>query len=327
MEMTDQSSSKTNKLKKKQSKPSSSATSTMTRSNSYGSLPPDEEMPDVDSTTSNRSNSRRVLGGRRCNVNVNGIFWMRIGLAMATILLGGVGLYYRYATTTTNDNASSALFLRGGIASHSSQYDQKLPSPFFISLWLIPPLDVTKQLQPIIDELSQEQFNASVSFVPHITVTGGLPVSSLTELDEIVKDLRTALQLPGGIDCTFETFPQTNTKTTDDKSHHEEVIWSQALILKMKLSETYVQICEQSRQSIFKIQNKDQDLDPSAPCSYPHMSLLYTNEYPTAEIHDKSLHELNLPLQFTSTKIALYITTPSSVEGVKEWKSYAEFDI
>ena len=91
-------------------------------------------------------------------------------------------------------------------ASSPAKHDDE-PSPFKISLWLLPPEDVRTHLQSNIDEIAA--LTGGPSFVPHATILGGIPCLCSTEeeterwAERLLSTLRTQLPAVGGIPCQF----------------------------------------------------------------------------------------------------------------------------
>ena len=187
--------------------------------------------------------------------------------------------------------------------------------PLPISIWLIPPQKQMEEISPFINEFAKIQSDASAPFLPHITITWGGTVETKEQLFAVAHSLQDQLLqddlLKNGIDCQFETLPQT---TVD----HDHVMWTQAFVLKMKISSSFERICQQSRRAL----KMDDDL---SFCHNPHMSLLYTNDYPSEEVHEKADNQLDLPLKFTAKRVAVYSIDPVSVQGVKDWELVSEF--
>lgn len=81
------------------------------------------------------------------------------------------------------------------------------PSPFKISLWLLPPEDILTHLQSNIDEIAA--LTSGPSFVPHATILGGVPCLCSTEneaeqwAEKLLTTLRSQLPTVGGIPCQF----------------------------------------------------------------------------------------------------------------------------
>lgn len=223
-------------------------------------------------------------------------------------------------STSKNISSDDVLTWRDLLSSYFTWPNHRV-EPLPISLWLIPPPEQVDQLSPLIKELSRLQPDSSTPFLPHITITWGGVVANKDELHKVAQAIQDELlqqdDLKDGIECPFETFPQTSL------DHDHNVVWTQAFILKMKISQSFERICQASRRAL----NMDDDV--AKYCHNPHMSVLYTNDYPTDQVEDVASDELLgghlLPLKFTANRVALYSIDPVSVSGVREWQPVSEF--
>merc|ERR1712176_1624022 len=97
---------------------------------------------------------------------------------------------------------------------------------------------------------------------------------------------------------------------------------SQALVFPMEgISDQYVQLCETSRYLLDLPLSGCTNFPP--PVNRPHMSLFYGTE----NIPDPAIVDPSLPTSFEGTRAALWITTPSTLEGVPKWKQIDVIDL
>lgn len=169
--------------------------------------------------------------------------------------------------------------------------------PMFLSLVLLPPED-DASIQNQINRLSKS--HNGPSFPAHITIVGGIPCQDEDEAYRIANILEQGLTGFGPIPCHFSSKPKRFEKT-----------WNQALIVTLDdISEPFVDLCETSRHLL--------NLTPQCmyppPVNLPHTSLFYGIE----NIPD--LTEVDPIAPFIANEVALWITTPSTLRGVENWR-------
>ena len=187
----------------------------------------------------------------------------------------------------------------------------------YLSLWLLPPQHLLKQLSQEIAKLSMKYSpqGSSAPFVPHITIIGSIRVETHREMSEIGQKLRKGLKYTGVVPCRFDTVKNNgndgNNNNTCEAMYNDDnkLVWSQSCIAMMERSPEYMNILAKAREIL--------ELPPGewmfpGPAKEPHYSKFYGKfEIP---------HAVNTPPNFVSTEAALYLTTPGTLDGVAQWK-------
>jgi len=134
----------------------------------------------------------------------------------------------------------------------------------YLSLWLLPPDPIRKQLSKDIAKLSLRytKLGSSAHFVPHITIIGSIKCESQREAVDLGKKLRKGLAGTGPVPCRFRPGPcvamydeQPQPQQPDQsqppqaaENGNGKVVWSQSCIAVMERSEEYMNLLEASRQ-------------------------------------------------------------------------------
>mmetsp|Transcript_38390 Transcript_38390/g.44228 ORF Transcript_38390/g.44228 Transcript_38390/m.44228 type:complete len:393 (+) Transcript_38390:57-1235(+) len=259
-----------------------------------------------------------------------------------------------------------------------------------LSLWLIPPggeeaegtnddddknrhnhkdkqqkkHNVYQSAQQLVNELS-EQYNGP-TFIPHVTIVGGIEVDSEEEALRVSKKLQEGLAVSNNNNSDTDATTTTDTTTGSIECHFkarlvsEPSCWNQALIVEMEPSNSFVQLCQRSRQLLGMEQQNQQPqkgeqeeicsscVSFPPPARVPHMSLYYgvppnipdpatidvsrifgnseSDSHgdgeggPTTTSSHRSFH-------FQAHRIMLVHTDPSTVDGVTEWRTIADIDL
>ena len=232
-----------------------------------------------------------------------------------------------------------------------------------LSLWLIPPggeegeeeiddinnsnknidtiisHNVYKSTKEIIDELA-EKYNGP-KFIPHTTIIGSIEVDTEEDILLLSKKLKDGLQsskskqlFSTGIECTFNTILQ------------EPSCWNQAMIIEMKASKSFTDLCILCR-TIFNMEQFEDCITFPPPSKVPHMSLYYGTSPPNVPSSSSSIIDLSKifgdststntnttnsnnedeqqnqnhkqSYSFQSYRVMLWKTDPASLEGVPNW--------
>jgi hypothetical protein len=186
------------------------------------------------------------------------------------------------------------------------------PTYHYLSLWLLPPPEVRETLQHQVEKLSVE-YNGSFKFMPHVTVIGCIPCTSRKQGFEIGRKLQEDLKGSGGVPCSFqkEILSMYNPDNT--------LVWSQASLSIMERSDTFMDLLALCRKSL-GMDFEAEWMFP-APAKKPHMSHYYGNEKPPPP------SSITPPPDFTAQEVALWITCPGTVKGVKEWRPLFRIDL
>jgi len=245
---------------------------------------------------------------------------------------------YRRFTTTT-DSPMTGNLIRFGDSLGISDSNEKI----FLSLWLIPGPDqsydddfcggddciddgntvhnhnIYEGTQEVIDELA-EKYNGP-TFIPHVTIVGGIQVDSEDGVHDIVNKLQKGFASHYNrntvIDGTFKGILE------------ELSTWSQAVAIEMIPSNSFLELCKVSK-SLLHIDDGDCSTF-SPPNKVPHMSLYYglPPNVPDASSIDLSWifgEDTPEDKSFQSSIVQLWKTTPSTLEGVPDWELVHDFD-
>mmetsp|Transcript_17181 Transcript_17181/g.31106 ORF Transcript_17181/g.31106 Transcript_17181/m.31106 type:complete len:268 (+) Transcript_17181:425-1228(+) len=175
----------------------------------------------------------------------------------------------------------------------------------FLSLWLLPPQPERDRLAEQIAHLSKT-YNGSAPFVPHVTVLGCVPCESVKHGKHLGRRLEKRLTGTGGIPCRFR---DEIVSMYDDSTG--KLIWSQSCLSIMARSEEFMNLLERSREAT-GMANGAEWMFPG-PLREPHMSHYYGSESPPP------VSQVQRPPDFVAHEVALFVTSPGSVAGVKEW--------
>jgi hypothetical protein len=173
-----------------------------------------------------------------------------------------------------------------------------------LSLWLLPPEDVSSKIQSQIDAFTHRP-GASASFVPHVTLVGGITCETSEQVQQVTKALELGLSGVGGIPIRLAEAQSQN-------------LWSQALYLPVNASKEFVELCQYCREILGM---DDGFWEFPQPAGVPHLSLYYgTENIPAVE-------DVKRVKNFVATRVGLWKTDPSTVEGVEFWRPLVIFDL
>lgn len=173
-----------------------------------------------------------------------------------------------------------------------------------LSLWLLPPEDVASKIQSQIDAFTDRP-GASASFVPHVTLVGGITCENSKQLEQFSKALELGLSGFGGVPVRLREAKTQN-------------LWSQALYLPVNSSKEFLMLCQYCREILGM---DDDHWEFPKPAGVPHLSLYYgTKNVPLID-------EVDQMENFVATRVGLWKTDPSTVEGVEMWRPMAFFDL
>jgi hypothetical protein len=181
-----------------------------------------------------------------------------------------------------------------------------------LSVWLLPPPHARPPIRAHINHLAQLP-GASVPFEPHVTITGGIHCISLDEVEKVAAKLQAGLRGFGKVPVKVEINAQ---------GHAEQ--WNQALYLPVQASAEFVELCRATRQIVGLSKDSAEEFAFPPPAKQPHLSLFYGNQGVPND-HKQSVD--GAQCSFVAEQVALWITDPSSVEGVAQWKELAVIDL
>lgn len=173
-----------------------------------------------------------------------------------------------------------------------------------LSLWLLPPEDVSFQIQSQIDAFTHRP-GSSASFAPHVTLVGGITCENSEQLEQFSKALELGLSGFGGIPVSLG-----EAKTQE--------MWSQALYIPVNTSQEFLTLCQYCREILGM---DDGYWEFPKPAGVPHLSLYYGTE------NTPSIDEVNKVENFVANRVGLWKTDPSTVEGVEMWRPVAIFNL
>jgi Cyclic phosphodiesterase-like protein len=184
------------------------------------------------------------------------------------------------------------------------------------SVWLCPNQAAGTNWRALIDELSQHHC-ASITFEPHITIVGAIEiedenVASLCFCQDLKHHLKG--RYPEGIKCNFQSGLESMIL---DANGERNVQWNQALVATAEETSCLLSLVDSCRE-FFRL--------PPAPrfepqLRRPHMSLFYGIE----NIPDKN--SVQLCENFIAKDLALWLTEPSTLEGVSTWREIARITL
>lgn len=198
-----------------------------------------------------------------------------------------------------------------------------------ISVWIVPVAYQFDVLHKQIIEITSRQ--NLPSFIPHVTLLGGIPCANKSEANDVVKLLKRHLKSFGDIEVEFSG----SVTCARDKATNE-VKWNQSCLISIKRNLKFVRISHIVREIVehrknmasipsFKF-NDDVSVDVNSltfpePFGEPHYSFAYGN--------DESLcPKIRLISSgFTSREVVVWITSPASLEGVKSWRFFASIPL
>ena len=183
----------------------------------------------------------------------------------------------------------------------------------YLSLWLLPPLPQRKYLSKEIAKIAMRhnQQGSSAPFMPHITIVGSIRCEAHREATELGKQLEKGLQGSGVVPCRFERKPCVAMYNKEGK-----LVWSQSCIAIMERSEEYMNLLALSRKLL--------ELPPGewmfpGPSCEPHFSKFYgAHQIPT---------DIEAPPDFVADEVALYMTTPGTLDGVAKWREVTRINL
>jgi hypothetical protein len=169
-------------------------------------------------------------------------------------------------------------------------------APITLSVWLYPPQAALLDIQDQIDMLAEDR---GPSFLPHVTLIGGIPCQSEEQALQMGRALQHGLRGFGEVPCHFSATPKTS-----------EGVWSQALYLTMDETDLFIKLCETCR----VILGFELPCTFAPPAHKPHMSLFYG----VTDIPDAS--EVEPVKSFEASTIAIWTTGLSTLASVPNWK-------
>ena len=189
----------------------------------------------------------------------------------------------------------------------------------YLSLWLLPPEPLRKQLTREIAKLSLQYSNtlkSSAPFVPHVTIVGSIKCDTQREASDLGKKFQKLLKGTGAVPCRFKR--ELCQTMYDD---HQHLIWSQSCIAIMERSDEFMNLLAKAR---YVLNLPPGEWQFPAPAQEPHFSKLYYQRATTTALPDAQLQP---PQDFSATEAALFLTTPGTVPGVSQWKEIARIPL
>jgi hypothetical protein len=201
------------------------------------------------------------------------------------------------------------------------------------SLWLMPQeQQMTKLKVEQARILSQNP--ALPSFEPHITLIGGVEISTCCDVQEIqcqsndsggnnideeaaknvLAKLQSAFDGFGSIECEFDEDQGVKAMIHADGT----VKWNQASLAIVKQTKQYTKAMDTADKALFGSSSTKFERHYREPVLQPHYSFIYTDDATLALKLEKTL---KCPSTFTSTTIAMWWTDPPTLEAVADkWK-------
>jgi hypothetical protein len=174
----------------------------------------------------------------------------------------------------------------------------------FLSLWLLPPENEKYQIEKLMKRCAQT--NRGPLFEAHVTVVGGIPCNSdQTNMQKVAEKLQDRLAGSGPVPTTFSKVPS------------KMGTWSQALVFQMNQNSRFLELCKTAR-SVLGMETHP--IFPP-PINEPHLSIWYGTGNVPEECDIESIPD------FEATALALWLTDPSTLEGVPQWKEVARISL
>ncbi len=218
-------------------------------------------------------------------------------------------------------------------ASSANDNNQKHTEMSTLSLWLLPPEPYRSELSNVIVEYAQKYHQASSApFDPHVTILGGIPCRSLEHAQQMAQLLQRGLYQFGSITCEFYKKPRFckhGMCTTDDCLNEDGkfYVWNQAFVMEMHNNERFLKLCRQAQEILGIPLKTEKHSDGNAeyafpkPLGRPHMSLFYGEKMVPRSDEVKPIPKFN------ATQLALWNTSPPTLEGVRYWTQIAVIDL
>lgn len=216
-------------------------------------------------------------------------------------------------------------------------------------LWIVPPQPHLNEIHSKIEHLAK--LNDSPSFMPHVTLKGGIELQLMDEKDydscaaALLKDLKNefgSFSVNGndgcsGIPCKFVR-SKGFVSGYDKKG---EIVWSQACVGIIERNEKLLEARDRAERclshskyvisSTTSIEKNRGDFAP--PLGEPHLSFIYkasavqlmnmnnVDDDDNEKNEVKRTSDLELPQDFIANEIVLVKTQHLTVEGVPSWKT------
>lgn len=186
------------------------------------------------------------------------------------------------------------------------------------SLWLYPPASVGGDLKSLITELSVQGDGINPTpFDPHVTVVGGIDCQDEEDSSKLCNFLEGKLKgkFGRGVDCRFHP----NLVSVEGKD--TPLQWNQALVAVLHQTPSFMALVDASRQALGKPPPIQRKFSFAPPLQEPHLSLYYgTHEAPNPDC-------VEALKPFVATELGLWMTEPSGLEGVHEWKELGRISL
>ena len=212
-----------------------------------------------------------------------------------------------------------------------------------ISLWILPPEPLRTTLSSIQSDIiaSHPKDRRLPTFLPHVTLIGGIPISECCSAEEIksghqqhddgdideeaarvvLRRLQLAFQSHGGITCkSIEekgVFAE-RTPAGDGASEGMVVKWNQSCVSILERNSSLMKAMQVADDALFATTGNNKELPMERhfklPLFEPHYSFVYGND---AHLIPASLE---CPPTFTSTEMVVMWTHPSELAAVESWK-------
>ena len=225
-----------------------------------------------------------------------------------------------------------------------------------LSIWLLPPKPIETTLASIQDDIianHPKHYNLP-KFIPHVTLIGGVPISQCCSVEElagsshgnvveeiddnddidekaakiVLQRLQHAFQSQcEGIECKFIQERPFAAKIQNNASGETIIKWNQSCISIMERTPSFMNAMKLADNTLYSTtihpnpnHNNDKNNKGKVerhfrePLYEPHYSFVYGNE---AHLIPDTLE---CPPTFVSSEMALYWTSPATLEGVESWK-------
>ena len=206
-----------------------------------------------------------------------------------------------------------------------------------ISIWLIPPEPLLTELYSIQSQIIKEEDRQLPTFIPHVTLIGGVKISDCCTAEEIQKsNLQTDIDTNADLDdiaaqvvlqrlqCAFQSYGGVVCHPIKEKGVFAERQWNQSCICLLERNDSIMNAMHTANDVLFSSSstttvpnNKDQS--PKLPIERHFKPPVNDHHYSFAYGNSIIPPSVECPPTFTCTEMILMWTYPATLDGVKEW--------
>ena len=210
-----------------------------------------------------------------------------------------------------------------------------------ISIWLIPPEPLLTELSSIQSQIIKEEDSQQLpSFIPHVTLIGGVKISDCCTVEDIQKsnlgdtdadkDDIAAQVVLRRLQNTFKSYGGVVCHPIKEKGVFAERQWNQSCICLLERNDSIMNAMQVANDALFsssktisnsKYQSTKLPIERHfrPPVNDHHYSFAYGNSIipPSVEC----------PPTFTCTEMILMWTYPATLDGVEQWREIGRVNL